>query len=65
VDGTYFATTAGMSTSADAHYVERPGDLGGSDPWGDAESCPAQRKYPEELREPAVRKVVERSRAAR
>ena len=40
----------------------RPGDLGGSDPWKDAESClhsGSTPKYPDELRERAVRMVLE------
>ncbi len=37
--------------------LDRCGDLGGSDRWEDAE--PTQRKYPEELRERAVRMMFE------
>src|SRR5882672_10554020 len=39
--------------------LDRPGDLGGSDPWERMGAMPAQRKYPEELRERAVKMVSE------
>jgi transposase len=39
--------------------MDRPGDLGGSDPWKDAESCLHSGSTPDELRERAVKMVLE------
>jgi hypothetical protein len=37
--------------------MDRPGDLGGSDPWEDAEPCTSE--VPEKLRERAVTMALE------